>query len=424
MKREAPLRHAPAPAAPALGRIRADFSGVRVHTDARAAESASAIAARAYTVGRDIVFAASEYAPHTPEGRSLLAHELAHVAQNANEAGSGGVVRRKGGTAGGFLFGLGRGLADLFTGSEPEFDKKDIDEYLAYLRKNKEIEDDFDSDNKAREVVRLNLFKAEDPLIRTLLVQEMMSGFVGDDDEQAILAILEWATVPERNKIAETVGYPELYSAFDGAELDKLYGVLPVMETFRPRTGAQSTSSSMTDYIKKWEKEHGRSMTEEERTVLANGCIGITELNLGTLDEPDLSNCYGNFEAAWAASHKMNEFLAQNHPDRKAIIFSQRFWKLEGEDYTPDPKTSRVDMSKYTMRWRPGDDDFINFDYGFFNEATGKWLHANHCDPVVLGSACDVAGRMIVKESTLEYYSQPLKDFNTQVFCVGISTLK
>jgi hypothetical protein len=61
-----------------------DFSRVRVHTDAKAAESASAVSAVAYTVGRDIVFAGGSYAPHTPEGRSLLAHELTHVAQNAS----------------------------------------------------------------------------------------------------------------------------------------------------------------------------------------------------------------------------------------------------------------------------------------------------------------------------------------------------
>ncbi len=60
-----------------------DFSRVRVHTDARAADSARAVSAMAYTVGRDIVFAGGHYAPHTPQGKSLLAHELTHVAQNA-----------------------------------------------------------------------------------------------------------------------------------------------------------------------------------------------------------------------------------------------------------------------------------------------------------------------------------------------------
>ncbi|HEX8243283.1 MAG TPA: DUF4157 domain-containing protein, partial [Longimicrobium sp.] len=62
-------------------RFGADFGGVRVHTDARAAESARAVNAVAYTVGRDVVFAEGRYQPATAEGRRLLAHELAHVLQ-------------------------------------------------------------------------------------------------------------------------------------------------------------------------------------------------------------------------------------------------------------------------------------------------------------------------------------------------------
>ena len=58
-----------------------DFSCVRIHTDAAAAESALAVNALAYTVGRDIVFAADRYAPATRSGRGLLAHELTHVVQ-------------------------------------------------------------------------------------------------------------------------------------------------------------------------------------------------------------------------------------------------------------------------------------------------------------------------------------------------------
>jgi hypothetical protein len=58
-----------------------DFSHVRVHTDAAAAQSARAVDASAYTVGRDIVFASGKYEPDTDNGRRLLAHELTHVAQ-------------------------------------------------------------------------------------------------------------------------------------------------------------------------------------------------------------------------------------------------------------------------------------------------------------------------------------------------------
>jgi hypothetical protein len=58
-----------------------EFGRVRVHTDRRAAESARAVSARAYTVGTHIVFGEGEYRPDTPDGRRLLAHELVHVLQ-------------------------------------------------------------------------------------------------------------------------------------------------------------------------------------------------------------------------------------------------------------------------------------------------------------------------------------------------------
>jgi hypothetical protein len=58
-----------------------DFSQVRVHTDAKAAESARAVNALAYTVGRDVSFGRGQYAPETNSGKKLVAHELTHVMQ-------------------------------------------------------------------------------------------------------------------------------------------------------------------------------------------------------------------------------------------------------------------------------------------------------------------------------------------------------
>lgn len=46
-----------------------DFSGVRVHTGGRAAESARAVNALAYTVGRDVVFGEGQYVPGAGEGK-------------------------------------------------------------------------------------------------------------------------------------------------------------------------------------------------------------------------------------------------------------------------------------------------------------------------------------------------------------------
>jgi Domain of unknown function (DUF4157) len=61
-----------------------DFSGVRIHSDGRAAESARAVNALAYTVGPQIVFGAGQYRPESTSGKHLLAHELAHVVQQQN----------------------------------------------------------------------------------------------------------------------------------------------------------------------------------------------------------------------------------------------------------------------------------------------------------------------------------------------------
>ena len=60
-----------------------DFSQVRVHTESAAAQSARQLRARAYALGPHIVFGAGQFAPGTPQGRRLLAHELAHVVQGA-----------------------------------------------------------------------------------------------------------------------------------------------------------------------------------------------------------------------------------------------------------------------------------------------------------------------------------------------------
>ena len=63
---------------PRLGK---DLGHVRIHDNAAAAESATAVGADAYTLGANVVFAAGQHRPETPQGRRLLAHELAHTLQ-------------------------------------------------------------------------------------------------------------------------------------------------------------------------------------------------------------------------------------------------------------------------------------------------------------------------------------------------------
>ena len=68
---------------PRLGR---DLGQVRVHADARADAAVRSIDARAFTLGRDVAFAAGEYEPGSARGRELLAHELVHVVQQGSGA--------------------------------------------------------------------------------------------------------------------------------------------------------------------------------------------------------------------------------------------------------------------------------------------------------------------------------------------------
>lgn len=80
-------------------RIGHDFSKVRVHIDARAAESARSVNALAYTVGQNVVFGSGQYRPDSIDGKRLMAHELTHVVQQ--DAGTKGVQRSPIGTSAG-----------------------------------------------------------------------------------------------------------------------------------------------------------------------------------------------------------------------------------------------------------------------------------------------------------------------------------
>lgn len=87
------------PGSPLPGGLRADlqdrlghdFRHVRIHADEAAAQAASAIGARAFTVGPHVAFGRGEFRPFQSEGRRLLAHELVHVMQQGREPG--GAVR-------------------------------------------------------------------------------------------------------------------------------------------------------------------------------------------------------------------------------------------------------------------------------------------------------------------------------------------
>lgn len=71
-------------------RLGVNLAGVRVHDGPAADHAARSVGARAFALDNRLVFARGEYRPQQADGRRLLAHELAHVAQDG-----GGTLRRQ-----------------------------------------------------------------------------------------------------------------------------------------------------------------------------------------------------------------------------------------------------------------------------------------------------------------------------------------
>lgn len=147
-----------------------DFSQVRVHSSPQAAESARMINAMAYTVGRNVVFAASQYAPTTAAGRRLLAHELTHMVQQSDQ-GSGLVQR------------------------SPDDAPNEVEQYVKFLITNKKVEGKPDSKKKALAMIDLKVKdEIAPPLpddLEYLLILELAAGKPSAADVQGILEVLE-----------------------------------------------------------------------------------------------------------------------------------------------------------------------------------------------------------------------------------------
>jgi hypothetical protein len=109
-------------------RFNRNFAGVRIHTDDVSAASARAIGAQAYTLGNRIVFSSGRFAPATPQGRLLLAHELAHVVQQ------GSAIRRDGDDNAGGGGSPGKQVVDALSAKDPVGGVGDTGKAFAILK--------------------------------------------------------------------------------------------------------------------------------------------------------------------------------------------------------------------------------------------------------------------------------------------------
>ncbi|MEH1886507.1 eCIS core domain-containing protein [Nostoc sp.] len=212
---------------------------------------------------------------------------------------------------------------------------------------------------------------------------------------------------------------------------------LKVKPNIKPASGTTKDGKqrqySVEQYIEMWEAEQGRKLTDIEKQTLARGCIGITALDLSGGGNPPLDDCYATFDQAKAKIDKKNESLAlqkdvalnlgmtelyDSFKDQRAVLFAKLFWSNQDSDekkrkkpnknaFRPDKKTGEVDMSEYKYLERPG---FVNFDYGFWDEASQSFWHANHSQP-----------GMKVYQSTKEKFAKGYIDFDRIVYCVAIA---
>ena len=222
--------------------------------------------------------------------------------------------------------------------------------------------------------------------------------------------------------------------------------------------GQDTRELTVDQFIAAWEKRNGRKMSAQEKDTLSYGCIGITALNLGVNVNPSLELSFSTFDqakqvqaalaailkakpaadqvddliAASPALNKLKHVLRSMPVDPdptkyKPVIFSKRFFSRQDGTYddrkhgdptkfNPD-KNGQVDMTdyKYEHRSNPADGPgalYTNFDYGWYDETTDTWFHANHAEP-----------GMKVYQSTLDHYSRPLRDFDRQIFCVAFAKI-
>ena len=140
---------------------------------------------------------------------------------------------------------------------------------------------------------------------------------------------------------------------------------------------------SRAQFQQLWEEEQGNKLSDHWIGVIKYGCIGITANQL-TGGTPPTDLAYSTFAKAKQVADAKNAGLHRDEPKRW-IVFGMHFWSNQDPDREkrklPDHSAflpgadGKVDMTGYQNRARPGR---VNFDYGYWDEATQSHWHANH----------------------------------------------
>jgi uncharacterized protein DUF4157/microbial transglutaminase len=337
---------------------RHDVSGVRAHTGLYASRASATLGAQAYTKGDQVAFAS------TPDLHTA-AHEAAHVVQQR-----GGVHLKSG---------IG----------------------------------------EAGDAYEQNADAVADAVVRGESAEPLLAQHAGPASTGGAV----------QAKAIQKIGVPLDQKLPEGQEAPAFGEVDHKQRKWSPE-----------QYIAMWEQEQGRPMSDDERKTIKRGCIGITAANLNGGGNPlaYAEGIWGNFEQAHAAMIEKNKQLDAD-PDAgggaRYVVFAKLFWSNQSEKwedrlnpddkaFKPDPTTGQVDMSKYKYnaqsKWdvdpntgKKVKSSYINFDYGFWDESSNCFWHANHMD------YGDPERPMMVLQSTRAKFTAGYLDFDRIIFCIA-----
>jgi Domain of unknown function (DUF4157) len=411
-----------------------DFSSVRVHADGQAAGSAGRIGARAYAYGNRIVFGQGMYAPSTPRGAGLLAHELAHVAQQQGLAArpDGALIGEREGlhereadaqtravasgrpprpltrlsaarVQGSFWDALWSGIVDValfiprLFGLEVGFPARDLRNYLDGLRQRKGPQRSPFSDNMARACVyREQELGPYDTQTKTWLVEDMLDGHVSRFDERGIIALLRASAPSERQQIATSVGRTRLWDPFSGQNrrvieamtmtaADAGAGLVSRLRSLDPAEIADYASNATDPAV----REAARRATALARitapipagaTVSKEGTASFVINGIEITAKPDVINPARGDHAYTSLEIDFDSFrpleITPQSADQPVGPFDPP--KVTGAIWTEFPSEEHKRMpSGYGAGTRPGDLPTLRFHERAHGEAWLKFLRDN-----------------------------------------------
>jgi RHS repeat-associated protein len=134
-------------------------------------------------------------------------------------------------------------------------------------------------------------------------------------------------------------------------------------------------------YVKKWEKDHGTTMTDDQKEILATGCIGVVSLELGNNRDsktgmPFTNPNYPSFKIAKMKAAELEKDIKANPikylSGSRVLIYAIQFYTTDPKKFLPD-KNGEVNMKDWNPPKNGNPAGGYNFNYGWYDGRTNSW---------------------------------------------------